>query len=384
VFVADGDVWAGCSKVGEGFSCTGDVHLFQAENWLIFQCRETDTFWWDGVAGLVRSPGMNEQDWNDPETPVQEISTEAPVADIPGCDLPGDQSGIVVTFTVLDATTELPLASTIWEVKRNGNIAHKGLGDENGQFVFHPVPRTYTYDIRKAGYLPLENVELVINGVGEAYHFEDCYPPVEVIKGNIFVTARMVPQEEVCDLVLTDIIVGPSNSRVVLNAVNNGTVAVTVTAITVGELEVASIVPALPVTIPVGVEVTFAVETDGSLEEETIDFVTGCGSFSEEIPTVIVPECSFDVSSELIGGGGLTDSASVLITNTGEIPVELEFTVGFDELIEFEISPSIPFTLGIGISQAFTITTTGSDIRGVNYYIQNSCGEDVSEAFPTE
>lgn len=38
--------------------CLGDVFLFQAENYLIVQSTTRTTMWWDGVADLVKSPGM--------------------------------------------------------------------------------------------------------------------------------------------------------------------------------------------------------------------------------------------------------------------------------------------------------------------------------------
>jgi len=42
----------------ERFQCAGDVHLFQAENYLILQSPATNTYWWDGISCAEESPGM--------------------------------------------------------------------------------------------------------------------------------------------------------------------------------------------------------------------------------------------------------------------------------------------------------------------------------------
>lgn len=42
----------------ENFKCAGDVHAFQAENYLILQSPATNTYWWDGVQCAEESPGI--------------------------------------------------------------------------------------------------------------------------------------------------------------------------------------------------------------------------------------------------------------------------------------------------------------------------------------
>lgn len=42
----------------ERFRCAGDVHLFQAENYLILQSPATNTYWWEGIGCAEESPGI--------------------------------------------------------------------------------------------------------------------------------------------------------------------------------------------------------------------------------------------------------------------------------------------------------------------------------------
>lgn len=86
VVAVGGKLYFNCGLVkGVEFPCHGNVNLFQAENYLIIQHAESETYWWDGVNSPVKSPGMNEQDFNNPETPFVELETVAPVGDVPEC-----------------------------------------------------------------------------------------------------------------------------------------------------------------------------------------------------------------------------------------------------------------------------------------------------------
>lgn len=192
--VADGVLWFNCNPISESlFDCAGSVHLYQAENYLILQNPVSDTFWWDGVGELVRSPGMNEQDWNDPEVPVFEMEVVAPEAAIPDCDIDGSESGIEVRFLVIDSVTEQPIPDVTWTVKRNGSRAYDGISGDDGRFVFKPVPRVYAYDLRKDGYTAIEDIPLEINGTGVERVWDDCMPPTIEIVGEYDFVVRMVP-----------------------------------------------------------------------------------------------------------------------------------------------------------------------------------------------
>lgn len=70
VIAAGGKLWSGGEEIsGLLFRDKGDVHLYQAENYLVAQNTLTDTFWWDGTT-LTRSPGTQEVMWEDEQTPV--------------------------------------------------------------------------------------------------------------------------------------------------------------------------------------------------------------------------------------------------------------------------------------------------------------------------
>ena len=191
VVVADGEVWLGCDQIGDGFFCKGDVNVFQAENYLILQCKETSTFWWSGLGGLQESPGMNEQDWNDPEMPLQELELQAPVADIPVCN---EQGGVTVNFLVIDAATENPVPNVSWTVSRNGVRAHYGVSSANGRFSFNPVPRDYTYSLVVDGYTPIQNIPITVTGETVEFNYEECAPPFVSLIGTTDVIVRMSSQ----------------------------------------------------------------------------------------------------------------------------------------------------------------------------------------------
>ena len=70
VIAVAGKLWSDGEEItGELFKNKGDVQLFQAENYLIVQNLQTDTFWWNGTS-ITRSPGMNEVTWEDIEPPL--------------------------------------------------------------------------------------------------------------------------------------------------------------------------------------------------------------------------------------------------------------------------------------------------------------------------
>lgn len=191
VFVADGDVWAGCNKIGEGFFCKGDVNLFQAENYLILQCRETSTFWWDGASGLVASPGMNEQDWNDPEMPKVEIEHATPVADIPECDVEFGSGGVSVTFSTVNTSDESIIVGALVTIYKNNNRVAYGMTNAQGMWRAKVSPGAYTYSVTYSDYPPIENIDFTVRGTGTEYPFDECLPPQLVVTGEESIVVRM-------------------------------------------------------------------------------------------------------------------------------------------------------------------------------------------------
>jgi hypothetical protein len=201
VVVVDGVVYSGCDAVsGPIFKDAGDVFIFQAENYLIFQSPSTSTYWWDGVT-FTESPGLNEQDWNDPDMPRIELPESSITATAVDCDVSGAESGINVRFVVIDNVTSQPVANAVWTVRRNGNVAYKGLTDVNGRFTFNPVPRDYTYDIRKIGFVSVEDVPLVIIGTGVTRQWDTCFAPTVEIVGeyDVGVVMTQVVSNTQCD-----------------------------------------------------------------------------------------------------------------------------------------------------------------------------------------
>jgi hypothetical protein len=192
--VTDGVLWFNCNPVSlELFSGSGAVHIYQAENYLILQNPESDTFWWNGDDEPVRSPGTIEQDWIEPEVPVYETEVVAPTAVDVYCDLDGDESGITVRFLVIDHYTDRPISNVSWAFKHNSSRAYYGLSNAEGKFSLRPRPRAYHYDLRKAGYSAIEDTRLQIDGLPVVRQWDDCLPPTTDVVGNYDFTVRMTP-----------------------------------------------------------------------------------------------------------------------------------------------------------------------------------------------
>ena len=133
----------------------GAVHLFQAENHLVVQNPDTVTIWWDGEGVPTISPGMVEQEWNDPETPWDELNEPDPVANIPDCDPPPQPWQ--VEYTILDANTKVAIVNALIRVDRLGVNKFIGGTDANGKYTFSPKERRYLFKVDAAGYFPFEN-----------------------------------------------------------------------------------------------------------------------------------------------------------------------------------------------------------------------------------
>jgi hypothetical protein len=105
-----GKLYFKCNMVkGVEFPCHGNVNLFQAENYLILQHEESETYWWDGVNSPVKSPGMNEQDWNNPEMPFVEIEIERPVENKYPCEVTTEPSCSVNCDGIINPSDGFPL-----------------------------------------------------------------------------------------------------------------------------------------------------------------------------------------------------------------------------------------------------------------------------------
>lgn len=162
-----GNLWFNGVLVGEGiYETTNNVNLYGAENYLIIQNLSGDTFWWDGDT-FTRSPGMNEADFNDPETPTIEVDLDAPVLTLEPCvDDPCDTSGEGVTFRVVNHVTEAIVVGAYVEVNFKDSVAYSGITDVSGKVSFDMVSRNYLYHATATNFYPSDEFPLVaVQGV---------------------------------------------------------------------------------------------------------------------------------------------------------------------------------------------------------------------------
>ena len=177
-FVIDGDIFFNDGSntaqvtIDKPFCKLGAVNLFQAENWLIAQNPAGTTIMWDGYSSPIRSKGMNEVHWNNPETPWHEALPVNPVADIPDCD-PAPQPWKVVV-TVREAISETLIQFPIYSVDRLANTIFSGMGDAQGVFEFSPNERRYLIKVTKKGYNTTEEYH-TFRRPRNAESRDDCY-----------------------------------------------------------------------------------------------------------------------------------------------------------------------------------------------------------------
>lgn len=200
VVVVDGDIYdgSGCTKITADpvFEFKGDVEVFQAEDYLIFQNAQTPTYWWNGSV-LTESPGMQEEDWNDPEPQRTEIDLIPPVADIPECaGTTGKESEITLNLRVIDTDTSAPIADAYWVMNHNGNIAYSGLTDLDGRDSLNPFPRIYILDVTKQGYLPVRGISVDVFTGGNETEIVDCIEVSREIANVFNVLVRMIRSSE--------------------------------------------------------------------------------------------------------------------------------------------------------------------------------------------
>lgn len=162
--ILDGSLWIGCEKVGEAIIPeSGNAHLFQAENYLVVQHPEGDTFWWNGTT-LTRSPGLQEVDFVETETPVFELDEDVPVG-LPQaeCDSNNPFVNTHLKFTVINHVTEAYIEGATVAVNANGSVAYEGATNALGEYAIRKiVARDYTYSVVKSGYLPVEDVPFTV------------------------------------------------------------------------------------------------------------------------------------------------------------------------------------------------------------------------------
>lgn len=256
--VVNGSLYLNGEKLsGNIFKEKGPVNLFQAENYLIIQNTETSTYWWDGGT-LTESPGMNEVDFAEVETPVHEMEIVPPVADIIPCIF---ESGSTYSylFIVIDHVTEARIASAFYELNVNENIAYSGASNSQGQFSLIPDVRDYTYNVSRLGYYAVRDV------------------PLSVVASDHTIYVRMVPIVDQCLLAISGAVTGgPSGGEFYVN--NVGNVAVILTGIAT-DVEFTDVSIDFPYTLAPGSNITISVG-DGPLVGGSFTLQTYCGNFT--------------------------------------------------------------------------------------------------------
>lgn len=372
--VVDGAIYRDACPTGfSPFTCTGQVFIYQAENYLIFQSPETNTFWWDGTT-LTESPGMNEADWNDPDPQRTVIDPVTPVANIPACESTTGDEDLLLMFYVIDTDTQEALAGADVIVYRNERVHAQGVTGEDGRWSFRTKPRTYTYVIEKACFTSRSGTV--------------------VVTGNQEVVEALTNSCTGCEWDITSAFAASNGALTSVGTVtveNTGTIELEVLSITTSCNNVV-VSPTLPLIVPVGESAVITVESlSCELLDTAVIVVTNCGSLTSAFETDTegggLGECSVYLSlcQSGDGEGNLTDLAYFTFVNDGPTDVTITNVVYADGL--FELSPEIGVDgviVPAGTDIAFTLTTIpSSDTRGTTFIVENNCGNIMGQ-FPIE
>ena len=279
VVVVGGEIWMNCKKIGDAFEGQGDVNIFQAENYLILQNNNSSTFWWDGET-LTESPGMQETDWEEVETPVQEVEIIAPVAVIPECSFENSQGGITTTFIVRHLKTGRSIPGALITVFKGTNRVAKGRTKADGTLVLGTALGTYSYTVNLAGYVPA-GANFSSTGVGKEHEWDKCVAATLVVTGNNLVDVRLdeivIPDnpDGDCFTIATKLITPVvANLRGRITLTNNSTISKVVNTITLaaGATHNAT----LPATVAPGTSLLVNVLSSTDISNTTIAVKTNC------------------------------------------------------------------------------------------------------------
>lgn len=127
------------------FCGKGDVNLYEAENYVIIQNKNTETYWWDGFT-LTKSPGLEEETWNDPEMPMTEIRPVSPIPAVPIAPRPN------VRFTIINDDTEQLMTGAVVSLIVNTAVAYNATSAD-GAVSFIAEKRIYRYTVERAGFV---------------------------------------------------------------------------------------------------------------------------------------------------------------------------------------------------------------------------------------
>ena len=263
----------------------GDVHLYQAENYLIAQNPQGPTLWWNGIGLPVRSPGAMEQDWNDPDTPSDEPDVVKPVAEIAACDFDG--GGVTVTFFVVDSVTGSPIQGAQITVYRNNVRMYRGFTDSTGKWRTKTTVGNYVCVVTADGYDSTGNSAFSVSGTEIEYTYEACTAPIYVVAGEALVSIVLKKSEgsvlpASCFSVEQ---VYVSDQEVLLRITNESDLSLRVYAIT-SEVDL-TFDASFPIVVPAATTVEVTVTSDVSLAGITFSVMTECtDSLLKDVPFI--------------------------------------------------------------------------------------------------
>ncbi len=341
----------------------GPVNLFQAENYLIIQNSTSDTYWRDGDT-LTKSPGMNEVDFAEIETPLTVVDIVPPVADIIDCAAGGGGGGgggcspesTEVIFRINDTITENPMVGAIFTLTLNENEVFVMTSNSGGVVTFDVPQDSYRYTISKTGYVTIQDAALEIDGCSENY-------------------ARLAPLTCEMEILYARYAPGTPLTGTFLVA-NTGTGVAHITGVTLESL-VTSIVPPLPITVPPGGFASVVIVSPTALAENTLTVETSCGEYEKEWEELEVESCS-----HIITASRSPEGISLYVTNTGggDLTVESIDLTGSWLLNGFSDSGAgevfLPTTILTGDFIHATWGGNGESNPPAEYTVVSTCGED--------
>lgn len=348
---------------GDGFAGRGEVNVFGAENHLIIQNRNSNTFWWSGNGPATESRGMDDETyWVDDEVPCIRFTPETPEADIPDCDkFPCD--GEVCTLHISDIEVTGPTTATF-------KIYNSGTSEATVTGFLATPPTGVSFD----------PAELVIPaGTDEEVTVTSSSHDLEVLGLEVSTVSNVCgtvgfeipppnpPVPECIPEILSSTTINSTTARIVIRNAGNSTLAGVL--VTPASSRLWSLSPGTPYNILSGdiVEVTIT-SLEGEVYGVPYTITTACGSI--DVPGVI-PEappsggCSYVVEVHPSFSSGTFD-----IVNTGDSPIVFT-SVSDDGGLTYPFL-SVPFTVIVGgahselwngVSAGVTVTLT-SDCGG--------------------
>lgn len=366
-------------STGAPYACSGDVNLYQAENFLIVQNRNANTHWWAGIGQLVESPGMSEDlFWEDPCPPTVSYqprtltAQDAPCDSFP-CESQTPTCGITLHTRAIEHYNP---TSGNFQLTNTGDIVVRVTGISNTA-----DPDMEVFPLRP---FPVEPGETRLVSFSSLLDLQTTY--IQVFT-NCEQLSVFIPEEDVapgaCGILLTNLktlVANPTSGG--FDLVNTGGLPVDITSISNSIDPFTGYFPTVPFTIAVGqtIHVNFSSLVDVRFAQLSI--LSDCENTPEiviEVPPVSggggggedPDDCEMSMHSAAVVAPAYT-TATVMITNSGTAAGTVE-TLVCPALIGTP-SPSAPFDVEPGETIEVTLSSEG-DMRLVTITATSSCGE---------